>query len=112
MNKTLIAATTMLMLGAPIAFAASNVNGGTPYVTPAKPTTMHVAAATPAEQCTALEQQFKKEEASHKTMKSYKDAAKMRDEGKTLCAENKATEGIKKLEDGLKLIGVTPAVKS
>lgn len=112
MNKTLITAATLLLLGAPLAFAANT----TTYAPNAKPATMaqvhKLAASTPSAQCTALEQQFSKEEATHKTMKGFSDAAKLRDDGKNLCTANKAPEGVKKLEQALKLIGVKPTVKS
>jgi hypothetical protein len=113
MKKTLIAATAAMFLGAPLAFAA---NGTTttpiPTTKPAVTQTHKVAASTPSAHCTALEQQFSKAEASHKTMKVFKDAVKLRDEGKSLCMANKQSDGINKLERALKLIGVKPASKT
>lgn len=109
MNKTLIAAAALALLGAPMALAASTA---TP-MPPAKPAEMHhLAAATPAAQCTTLEQQFGRVEQSHKNLKAFGEAAKLRDEGRALCLANKAPVGIKKLDQALKLIGVTPEVKS
>lgn len=112
MNKTLIGAAALFLMGAPLALAANSTTGGSTYLKPTHPNIVHVAAATPTEQCTALEKQFKGLEATHKTNASWKNAEKMRDEGQKLCAENKAPEGVKKMEDGLKLLGVTPALKS
>jgi hypothetical protein len=107
MNKTLIAAAALALLGAPMALAASTA---TP--TPAKPAEMHhLAASTPSAQCTTLEQQFSRVEQSHKSLKTFGEAAKLRDEGRTLCLANKAPAGINKLDQALKLIGVTPEVK-
>lgn len=103
MTKTLIAATALLLLGAPLAIAANS----TTYAPHGA-----LAAATPSVQCAALEQQFGKAEPGHKAMKAFPDAVKLRDAGKTLCAANKAPDGVKKLEQALKLIGVTPEVKS
>jgi hypothetical protein len=112
MNKTLIAATALMFLSAPMAFAAP----GTPLVplrTTAKPEVHHhLAASTPSAQCTALEDQFSKVEGAHKTMKTFSDAVKLRDQGKSLCAASKSADGVKKLEQALKMIGVTPSVKS
>jgi hypothetical protein len=112
MKTTLIAATALMILGAPMAFAAT----GTPLVplpTTAKPEVHHhLAAATPSAQCTALEDQFSKAEGAHKTMKTFNDAVKLRDQGKSLCTANKSADGVKKLEQALKMIGVTPSVKS
>jgi len=110
MKKTLIAATALMILGAPLAFAASNT--ASTYLPNSKPAITHmhkVAASMPGARCTALEQQFGKAESSHKSMKVFNDAVKLRDEGKNLCTANKAPDGVKKLEQALKLIGVAPA---
>ena len=113
MKKTLIAATALMILGAPLAFAA-NTTSMTPLPNskPAVTQTHKVAASTPSARCTALEQQFSKAEASHKSMKVFNDAVKLRDEGKNLCTANKAPDGVNKLEQALKLIGVKPAANS
>lgn len=111
MKKTLIAATALMILGAPLAFAA-NTTMPLQTAKPAVTQTHKIAAATPSARCTALEQQFSKAEASHKTMKVFNDAAKLRDEGKNLCMANKAPDGVNKLEQALKLIGVKPAANS
>lgn len=113
MKKTLIAAAALMILGAPLAFAADSATM-TPLANakPAATLTHKVAASTPSARCTALEAQFSKAESSHKSMKMFNDAAKLRDEGKNLCTANKQTDGINKLEQALKLIGVKPAANT
>lgn len=113
MKKTLIAATAAMFLGAPLAFAAnSTTTTPLPTTKPAVTQTHKIAASTPSARCTALEQQFSKAESSHKNMKVFNDAVKLRDEGRNMCMANKQTDGINKLEQALKLIGVKPASKS
>jgi curli biogenesis system outer membrane secretion channel CsgG len=113
MKKTLIAATALMILGAPLAFAANSTTmTPLPNAKPAVTQTHKVAASSPSARCTALEQQFSKVESSHKSMPVYKDAVRLRDEGKNMCTTNKATEGVSKLEQALKLIGVKPAANT
>lgn len=112
MRKTLIAATALMFLGAPLAMAASSTTTPLPNAAPAVTQTHKVAASTPSARCTALEQQFSKAESSHKSMKEYNDAVKLRDQGKNLCTANKQTDGINKLEQALKMIGVKPAANT
>ena len=111
MKKTLIAAAALIILGAPMTFAAEGVDVLHPH---AKAVEQHhtIAASTPSARCTALEQQFNKAEPSHKSMTAFKEAAKLRDEGRNLCTANKAPDGVKKLEQALKMIGITPAASS
>ena len=111
MKKLLIASAAALLLGAPLAFAA-NTTTTTTTPTTAKPVTQHVAAATPMQQCHSLGVQFDKAEAKHKNDKNYKDALALRNEGKSLCISHKETDGIKKIEDALTMIGLKPVVKS
>jgi hypothetical protein len=108
MKKLIIASAAAILLGAPLALAA-NTTTTTP-ATPAKPAT-HLAA-TPMQQCHSLGVQFDKAEAKHKSDKNFKDALAMRNEGKSLCISHKETDGIKKIEDALSMIGVKPMVKS
>lgn len=113
MKKTLIAATALMMLGAPLAFAANSTTmTPLPNAKPAVTQTYKIAASSPSARCTALEQQFSKAEPSHKSMKVFKDAERLRDEGRNLCTTNKVPEGVGKLEQALKLIGVKPAANS
>ncbi len=63
-------------------------------------------AATPAEKCAALEKQFDQVIGQHESAKKATAAKELRTEGGTLCTEGKAPEGIKKLEQALKDIGV------
>lgn len=106
MKKLIIATTAALLLGAPLALAASN----TSTVVPAKP--VKTAAASLSTQCTSLGSQFDKAEAKHKSDKNYKDALALRSEGKTLCAAHKETDGINKIESALTMLGLKPALKS
>lgn len=113
MKEILIAASALMILGAPLAFAASNTSStNLPNARPAITQTHKVAASSPGARCTALEQQFSKAESSHKSMKVFSDAVRLRDEGRNLCTANKAPEGVSKLEQALKLIGVKPAANS
>ena len=66
-------------------------------------------AASPSHaSCSALESQFDK--AVLTTHSASVAAAKdLRTEGGKLCAQGKVTEGTKKLEDAVKMIGETPA---
>jgi hypothetical protein len=105
MNKLIIATAAALVLGSPLAFAASTTNN---TLVPKQP----VAASTLSERCTALGQQFDKVEAQHMSNKNYKQAMALRSEGKSLCTAHKSTEGIKKIESALTMIGVKPASKS
>jgi len=111
MKKLIIASAAALLLGAPLAFAANTTTTTTPATTNAKPVT-HVAAATPMQQCHSLGVQFDKAETKHKTDKNFKDALALRNEGKSLCISHKETDGIKKIEDALTMIGLKPMVKS
>lgn len=103
MNKTLIAATALLVFGAPIAFAANNANTLRPAVGGEQ-----IAAMTPSEHCTALEEQFTREEANHKSAKELAQAQTLYQDGMALCKAHKHQEGMRKIQDGLKLMGVTP----
>jgi hypothetical protein len=91
-----------MILSAPLAFAA-NTTTTAPAPKPTK-----TAAASLSAQCTALGAQFDKAEATHKSNKNYKEALGMRSEGKSLCTAHKESEGIKKIESALTLIGVKP----
>ncbi|MEZ5831150.1 MAG: hypothetical protein R3D05_08210 [Dongiaceae bacterium] len=109
MKKLLIATAAAVLLGAPLALAANTTNG---TVVPAKPATAHIATESPSDQCNTLGTQFDKAEATHKTNKHWKDALALRNEGKTLCTSHKETDGVKKIESALKMIGLKPALKS
>jgi hypothetical protein len=105
MKNIILATVAAVILSAPLAFANS-----TTTLAPA-PKPMKTAAASLSEQCTALGAQFDKAEATHKTNKNYKEALGMRSEGKSLCIAHKETDGVKKIESALTLIGVKPMVK-
>lgn len=92
MKKIIAIAATALVLGAPI--VGSQIAS---------------AASSPAQRCTALEQQFDKAAPDHKMVKNYSEATKLRADGGTACTQHKETDGIKKLEDALGILGVKPA---
>lgn len=66
------------------------------------------AAATSAERCSALESKFDKAVMSTHAPK-VADAKVLRTDGAKLCTQGKADEGIKKLEEAVKMLGSTPA---
>ena len=87
-SRQLIGAAAMALLLAPAAFAG----------TAAKP--------SPAS-CKALEQQFDKAaDSSHAA--NLNQAKLLRTEGAELCTQKKASEGKKKLEEAIKMLGPTP----
>ena len=104
MRNIILATAAAVILSTPLAFAANTTLTPTP-----KP--LKTAASTLTEQCSALGAQFDKAEATHKTHKNYKEALGMRSEGKSLCSAHKESEGVKKIESALTLIGVKPMVK-
>ncbi|HEV8390061.1 MAG TPA: hypothetical protein VGQ35_09475 [Dongiaceae bacterium] len=111
MKKLIIATVAACLLGAPLALAANTTTSNT-STAPKTQTMKPVAAASLTGQCNALGSQFDKAEATHKTDKNYKEALALRSEGKSLCTAHKQTDGIKKLESALTMIGLKPAVKS
>ena len=94
MNKIVAIAATTLLLSAPIVGSQ-----------------MAMAASTPAQHCTALEAQFDKAAPMHKSVKNYTEATKLRADAGAACTAHKETDGIKKLQDALGILGVKP-VKS
>ena len=105
MKNIILATAAVVILSAPLAFAANSTTTLAPAPKPLK------TAASLSEQCTTLGAQFDKAEATHQTNKNYKEALGMRSEGKSLCTAHKETDGIKKIESALTLIGVKPMVK-
>lgn len=91
MKKIIAIAATALVLGAPVV--------GSQFA---------FAASTPAQRCTALEQQFDKVAPAHKMVKDYTEATKLRADAGTACAQHKEADGIKKLESALGILGVKP----
>lgn len=90
-----------VMLSAPVLAAGS-------YGT-AMPSTQHTqkaAAMTPTEKCTSLEKQFDKAIKTHGKAAMANDAKTMRTDGGNLCASGKQVDGIAKLEQALKDLGV------
>lgn len=112
MKKLIVATVAAMFIGAPLALAASTTTTATMPTTPQKVEKTHVAASSPSDRCTALGTQFDKAEATHKSNKNFKEALALRNEGKTLCTAHKDTDGIKKIESALTMIGVKPMVKS
>ncbi len=103
MKRTLIAASTLLVFGAPIAFAANSAN----TLRPAAGSEL-LAEMTPEEHCTALEEQFTRELANHKSAAELAQAQTLYQDGMALCKVHKHQEGMRKIQDGLKLMGVSP----
>ena len=91
MKKIIAIAATAVVLGAPVV--------GSQFA---------IAASTPAQRCSALEAQFDKVAPSHKMVKDYTEATKLRTDAGTACAAHKETDGIKKLESALNILGVKP----
>ncbi len=68
-----------------------------------------VAAMTSmAEKCTSLEQQTATAIREHASAKKIADAKKMHAQGSKLCASDKKDDGVKKLEQALRDLGVKP----
>lgn len=88
MRSLILAAAASLML-APAAFAAT---------------------MTPAAQCTALEKQFDQVSGQHSTAGKYSEARALRVDAGKLCASGKPADGVKKLDQALRDIRVTPAI--
>lgn len=101
MNRTITAAAAAIILGAPLAHATSNAASMTP-------SEWQVAEAYTTEHCKALEEQFAKEEAQHKTSSAYEQARALKEEGLSLCRQDKHKEGVNKLEESLKKLGIKP----
>ncbi|HWA47764.1 MAG TPA: hypothetical protein VG742_05785 [Dongiaceae bacterium] len=111
MKKTLIAATALVILGAPLAVASGNLTPtgmlkGKPPITE----TYQVSSASPSAQCIKLEQQFSKASSEGVSMKAYHNAVRLSNEGRNLCSTDRSLQGIAKLERALHTIGVKPAM--
>lgn len=111
MKTFVIATAAALMLGAPLALAASTTTTS-PNLSQHRLQRQPVLAATMSERCVALGQQFDKAEGQHQNASNFKQALALRSEGKSLCAAHKEADGIKKIESALTMIGVKPEVKS
>jgi hypothetical protein len=109
MKKLFLATAAAVLLGAPLAFAANTTTTTTTTPTTTTKPTQH---ASLMQQCHSLGVQFDKAEPKHKSDKNINDAVALRKEGKSLCVSHKETDGIKKIEDALTMIGVKPMVKS
>lgn len=110
MNRILIAATALLVLGTPVAFATSNNLSPTGMLKgkPAITETYSVASASPSARCMSLERQFSKIDASETSKTAYNNAVRLRNEGRNLCTTDRSLAGISKLEQALRVIGVRP----
>lgn len=71
-------------------------------------TAAFAATMTPAQQCTALEKQFDQEIVKHATAAKAAQAKTLRTDGGKLCQIGKNDDGVKKLKQALKDIGVKP----
>jgi len=72
----------------------------------AAPQAQKTAAMTPADQCRSLETQFDAAIKTHGTAAKASEAKAMRTEGGNLCASGKQADGIVKLEQALRDLGV------
>lgn len=68
------------------------------------------ATMSMAEKCTTLEQQFDAAIKTKGSMSKAAEAKTLRTEASALCAGSKQSEGVSKLQQALKDIGVTPKV--
>lgn len=100
----MLAAASAMMLSA-TAFAASSSTG-----TVTKSSNTQIAAMTTAQQCTALEQQWTKDSPMKKSNAMYNAAEKLATQGKKDCSGGKAADGVAKLEQAIKDIGLKPQV--
>ena len=107
--KTLIIAAAAILLGAPVALAASASSGSHHAGMSSSPMGDgggELADASLMSQCTTLSKQFDQAQAAHKTDKNYKEALALGTEGKTLCRSgNKQAAGVKYLHSAMKMIG-------
>ena len=71
-------------------------------------TAAFAASMTPAQQCTALQKQFDEEIVKHATASKAAAAKTLRVDGGKLCQTGKNDQGVKKLKQALKDIGVKP----
>ena len=110
MNKSqiVLAVAVSALILSPAAFAGSTKT--TPSENPAATNHVQLASMTPAEQCTALEGQWQKDGMAHKSNAKFAAAEKLADQGKQLCTSGKANDGVAKLEQALKDIGLKPQV--
>ncbi|MET1027402.1 MAG: hypothetical protein ABWY00_09555 [Dongiaceae bacterium] len=69
------------------------------------------AATTPAQQCTTLEKQFDAAIKKHATAPKAADAKTARSAGGDLCkSSGSAADGVKKLQEAVKDLGLKPRV--
>ena len=90
-----------LVLSAPVLAAEK-------AATPSTPATQTAATSTPGERCMALEKQFDAVIKDHGNAAKAGEAKTMRSEGGRLCTDGKHSDGIAKLEQGIRDLGVTP----
>lgn len=102
LSRFVLAAALSAVILAPNAFAA-----GTGA---AAKSSNQVASMTAVQQCTALEGQWQKDAMAHKTDAKFAPAQKLADQGKQLCGAGKTIDGVAKLEQALKDLGLKPQV--
>ncbi len=107
MNRILIAAAALLVLGAPLASAENNA-----MIPPIhKEHRVHkdkVASVAMDEKCLALGYEFDTTAGKYKTAQSYRHAMQTAAQGKSLCAAHNDNGGIQKYNLAFKMLGVTP----
>ena len=72
-------------------------------------TAAFAASMTPAQQCTALENQFDQEIVKHAAAPKAAAAMMLRKDANELCRNGNKDKGVKKLKQALEDIGVKPA---
>jgi hypothetical protein len=97
----LVAALGAVLL-APAAFAAGNSTG------PAAKSNLQLAATTPAQRCMALEGQWQMDGMALKSHAKFTEAEELADQGKQLCADGKPVDGMAKLGQALRDLGLKP----
>jgi hypothetical protein len=68
------------------------------------------ATMTPAAQCTALQKQWDQSITQHSSASKVKEARALHTDGVKLCSSGKSSDGVAKLEQAIKDLGVKPQV--
>ena len=104
MTRLILATVAAIMLGAPVALAAS------PSSSPTAPARVTRAPLTKAEQCSELDAQFQKMQAAQtdKTAMSFLRAQALHREGARMCSSNKQAAGAKYIRSGVRILEAHP----
>lgn len=101
-SRLMLVAALGAVLLAPAALAAGNSTGA------AAKSNLQLAAMTPAQQCTALEGQWQKDGMALKSHAKFTEAEKLAQQGRQLCADGKPVDGVAKLGQALRDVGLKP----